>query len=523
MLNWSDLKNLQVVKKTKDIVFQWWKVDILILERDTLENYMAGEKEVNFSFQNPLLQSLFEKEPARSAFFERIQFIQKQKITSGVLEKWHGTGLNLFIVPIQIQSWTAGFVVAGGFLYSDENPQNKVEQWRKLRVLEKEIAQSKEWLPQVPLSDKMHFMDLMEMVAQEITAVQQEFMEKTHKDSTVDTPHSVSYGGMVGQSNIMRHLYNLLDKIKHSHNTILIQGENGTGKELIAKSIHQNSPRKNQAFIAQNCSALNDNLLESELFGHVKGSFTGAYKDKKGLFEMADKGSFFLDEVGDTSPAMQVKLLRVLQEGVFFPVGSTEYKKVDVRIITATNKDLKKMVEEASFREDLYYRLNVINIQVPALRERVDDIPLLAEFFINRFSPQQPKIFTRKALEKLKQYPWPGNVRELQNEAERLAVFTGNSAYIKEEFLSEKIRTKDGQTPFVSVLSGGGGGKTMKRAIAQLERQMIAQSLRQESWNKTKVAKKLGISRAALVSKVKEYRLEKRIFRNPTLLKKSHG
>ena len=523
MLNWNDLKNLHVVKKTRDIIFQWWKVDVLIMERDVLENYMSGEKEVAISFQNPLLQSLFEKDQARSAFFERISFVQKQKISSGVLEKWHGTGLNLFIVPVQIQAYTAGFVVAGGFVYADESTQNIAEHWRKLGVLEKDIVQNKGLIPQVPVRDKMHFMDLIEMVAKEITSVQQEFMEKTHKENEGDTPHSVSYGGMVGQSSIMRHLYNLLDKIKHSHNTILIQGENGTGKELIAKSIHQNSPRKNQPFIAQNCSALNDNLLESELFGHVKGAFTGAYKDKKGLFEMADKGSFFLDEVGDTSPAMQVKLLRVLQEGVFFPVGSTESKKVDVRIITATNRDLKKMVEEGSFREDLYYRLNVINIQVPALRERVDDIPLLAEFFINRFSPQQPKIFTRKALEKLKQYPWPGNVRELQNEAERLAVFTGNDAYIKEEFLSEKIRTKEGQAPIVSVLGGGGGGKAMKKAIAQLERQMIAQCLRQESWNKTKVAKKLGISRAALVSKVKDYKLEKRIFRNPMPLKKSHG
>ena len=516
MLNWNDLKNLHVVKKTKSLIFQWWKVDILILARDALENYMSGEKEVSFSFQNPLLQSLFEKEPARSAFFDRINFVQKQKLSSGVLEKWHGTGLNLFIVPIQVQSYTAGFVVAGGFVYSDENKPNILAKWRKLNVLEKDISQNKDFFPQVPVRDKMHFMDLIEMVAQEITSVQQEFIEKTHKENEINTDHSVSYGGMVGQSNIMRHLYNLLDKIKHSHNTILIQGENGTGKELIAKSIHQNSLRKNQAFVAQNCSALNDNLLESELFGHVKGSFTGAYKDKKGLFEIADKGSFFLDEVGDTSPAMQVKLLRVLQEGVFFPVGSTEPKKVDVRIITATNKDLKKMVEEGSFREDLYYRLNVINIQVPALRERVDDIPLLAEFFINRFSPQQPKIFTRKALEKLKQYPWPGNVRELQNETERLAVFTGNDAYIKEEFLSDKIKNKEGPAGFVSVLGGGGGGgKAMKKAIAQLERQMIAQCLRQESWNKTKVAKKLGISRAALVSKVKDYKLEKRLFKTP--------
>ena len=524
MLNWNDLKNLHVVKKTRDMIFKWWKIDVLIVERESLENHLSVEKRepfnFPFSFQNPLIQALFEQEPIRSSFFEKLNFVQKQKISSGVLEKWPATGLNLFIVPVQIQSYTAGFVVAMGFKYLDESKEHIPELWSQAGFSAKQITQNRELIPWIPVQDKTHFMDLLEMVRDEIVSVQQEFMEKTHKTSDLSDPHSVSYGGMVGQSSIMHHLYNLLDKIKHSHNTILIQGENGTGKELIAKSIHQNSLRKNQPFIAQNCSALNDNLLESELFGHIKGSFTGAYKDKKGLFEMADQGSFFLDEVGDTSPAMQVKLLRVLQEGSFFPVGGTEPKKVDVRIIAATNRDLKKMVEGGQFREDLYYRLNVINIQVPPLRERVEDIPLLAEFFINRFS-SQPKIFTRKAQEKLKQYPWPGNVRELQNEAERLAVFTGNDAYIKEEFLSEKIRNKDGQAGFVSL---GGGGKAMKKAIAQLERQMIAQCLKQESWNKTKVAKKLGISRAALVSKVKDYKLEKRVFRGaPVLLKKSHG
>ena len=183
-------------------------------------------------------------------------------------------------------------------------------------------------------------------MATEIASVQKEFTEKNQQISDMLKSHNLSYGGMVGKSKAMQQLYNLLDKIRHSQNTILIQGENGTGKELIAKSIHQNSLRKNKAFIIQNCSALNDNLLESELFGHVKGSFTGAYKDKKGLFELADNGSFFLDEVGDTSPAMQVKLLRVIQEGTFFPVGGTEPKKVDVRIIAATNKKLKKLVEE---------------------------------------------------------------------------------------------------------------------------------------------------------------------------------
>jgi len=242
---------------------------------------------------------------------------------------------------------------------------------------------------------------------------------------------------MIGKSKPMQSLYALLDKIKFADSTVMIQGENGTGKELIAKSIHYNSQRKDKNFVIQNCSAFNDNLLESELFGHVKGSFTGALKDKKGLFEIADKGTFFLDEIGDTSPQMQVKLLRVIQEGTFTPVGSTEMRKVDVRIIAATNKNLREMVEQGTFREDLYYRLNVINIRVPPLRERKEDIPVLVEAFLakNAETSNKPKKqLMGRAVEKLYDYPWPGNVRELQNEIERLCVLTGDDAKIDTKF-----------------------------------------------------------------------------------------
>ena len=523
MINWNDLQNLHIVRQTKNIIYRWWKVDVLIVDEKNLLDYSSNKE--NFTFQNPLIRELFQKEALRDSFFKTLLFIHKQTNPDGFFEKWPNTGLHLFISPIQSYSHITGFVVAIGFLMgtnSEEVQQKKEtmqELWLNLGFSHEWHAQNQEYIPKIPSQNKEHFIDLMKMTAKEIADVQNEFMENKQKISELPKSHNLSYGNMVGKSQVMRQLYNLLDKIKHSHNIILIHGENGTGKELIAKSIHLNSPRKNQPFIIQNCSALNDNLLESELFGHVKGSFTGAYKDKKGLFELADTGTFFLDEVGDTSPSMQVKLLRVIQEGTFFPVGGTESKTVDVRIITATNKNLKKMVEEGTFREDLYYRLNVIDIQVPPLRERAEDIALLAEFFINKFS-QQPKVFTKKALEKLNQYHWPGNVRELQNEAERLAIFTGNDVYIKEEFLSDKIRNKDNDSQFVSLLNTNNSGKAMKKAIAQLERQMIAQCLKQEGWNKTKVAKKLGISRAALVSKVKDYKLERRTLKSHIPLQK---
>jgi transcriptional regulator with PAS, ATPase and Fis domain len=315
---------------------------------------------------------------------------------------------------------------------------------------------------------------------------------------------------MIGKSKPMQSLYALLDKIKGADSTVLVQGENGTGKELIAKSIHYNSHRKDKPFIIQNCSAFNDNLLESELFGHMKGSFTGALKDKKGLFEMADKGTFFLDEIGDTSPQMQVKLLRVLQEGTFMPVGATESRKVDVRIVAATNRNLREMVEQGTFREDLYYRLNVINIRVPPLRERKEDIPFLVDFFLNKIHEQTPgtpkRQITKRALEKLYDYAFPGNVRELQNEIERLCVLSGDESKLMAELLSPKI-LEAGEKNKVqgSRLQG-----KLKDALEDLEREMIREGLRRTGWNKSKLAKELGISRAGLIMKVEKYGLDKR-------------
>jgi transcriptional regulator with PAS, ATPase and Fis domain len=307
----------------------------------------------------------------------------------------------------------------------------------------------------------------------------------------------------------MQGVYSLLDKIKSADSTVLIQGENGTGKELIAKSIHFNSHRKEKAFVIQNCSAFVDNLLESELFGHTKGSFTGAIKDKKGLFDIADKGTFFLDEIGDTTPQMQVKLLRVLQEGTFLPVGATESKKVDVRVIAATNRNLREMVEQGTFREDLYYRLNVINIRVPNLKERKEDIPLLVEYFLQKSFEVKggtKKILNRRALEKFYDYPWPGNVRELQNEIERLVVLSGDEVKLSEELLSPKISELSEK----SKVQGARLQGKLKDALEELERDMIREGLRRTGWNKSKLAKELGISRAGLIMKVEKYGLDKR-------------
>ena len=248
--------------------------------------------------------------------------------------------------------------------------------------------------------------------------------------------------GLIASSSAMRQLFLLLEKVIAVTTTILIQGETGTGKELVAKVIHYNGPLKDRPFIAENCGALSENLLESELFGHVKGAFTGAISDKKGLFEMADGGTVLLDEIGEMPPAMQVKLLRVLQDGRFKPVGASHFIKVNVRIIACTNRNLEEEVANGNFREDLYYRVNVFPITIPPLRDRAEDIPLLAAHFLKEFAhkfKRPVRRLTATALELLSNYSWPGNVRELQNEMERALTLAGSKKEISEEYLSKKI------------------------------------------------------------------------------------
>lgn len=328
---------------------------------------------------------------------------------------------------------------------------------------------------------------------------------------------------IIGASPPMLALFRMLERIRNSDATILVLGENGTGKELVAKSIHQQSRRGTRQFVATNCSAFNDNLLESELFGHRRGAFTGAVIDKPGLFEVANCGTFFMDEVGDMSPALQVKLLRVLQEGVFMPVGGTEPKHVDVRIIAATNRDLATMVRQGTFREDLYYRLHVVTVRVPPLRERREDIPVLIQYFLGKLGKRdkREKLLTPRAEERLALHEWPGNVRELENEMERLWVLSGDDRVIDEDLLSSAIgRRKVVSTAPASDALGttsplpasesslGAKAPSLPDAVESLERRMIVEELGRARGNKTKAADALGISRRNLIRKVQAYGLE---------------
>jgi transcriptional regulator with PAS, ATPase and Fis domain len=311
---------------------------------------------------------------------------------------------------------------------------------------------------------------------------------------------------IIGKSDEMHKIFSLVDKVADTESTILVYGESGTGKELIARAIHMGSSRSSGPFVSINCGALPESLLESELFGHVKGSFTGAIKDKEGLFKVAQGGTFFLDEIGETSPTIQVKLLRVLQEREVIPVGGTNPVKVDVRLVAATNADLEKAIRQERFRADLYYRLNVIPIHLPPLRKRRDDVPLLVNHFLDKYNEGRPaerqKGMSRAAMEVLVGYDWPGNVRELENVIER-AVILEETAEITVEALPDKIRHREaGEAQHLIV-------DRAEVTLEELEREYLIKVLNDTNWQKKKASAILGINASTLYRKIQRYGLEK--------------
>jgi DNA-binding NtrC family response regulator len=310
-------------------------------------------------------------------------------------------------------------------------------------------------------------------------------------------------GQLIAQSSKMKELLATVDKIAASNASVLIEGESGTGKELIARRIHELSPRQQYPFIAVHCAALTETLLSSELFGHEKGSFTGATERKRGRFERAHQGSLFLDEIGEINRDMQVKLLRVLQEGEFERVGGTKTIKVNVRLIAATNKTLLDEVRQQKFREDLYYRINVIYLKVPTLRERKEDIAPLIDVFIRQYATLNAKKvrgISKDALEALVRYDWPGNIRELKNIMERMIVLSSGEMLTMDQIPEDLRSEKDLET------SGHPGIESMTR-ISDAEKEMIRKALIENKGNKSVAAAKLGISRRTLYRKLEEYKL----------------
>jgi DNA-binding NtrC family response regulator len=361
----------------------------------------------------------------------------------------------------------------------------------------------------------------------EILSVIEKALKAKDQGSTLEKPEGKrnTFSNIIGNSQTIRQIFEIVEKIADTDSTILLVGESGTGKELIAKAIHYNSSRRNRSLVAVNCGAIPEELLESELFGHEKGAFTNAVRTRIGRFELAHEGTIFLDEISNMSPKLQVKLLRVLQEYEFERVGGNKGIKIDVRVISATNRDLRKKVAEGTFREDLFYRLNVIPIHIPPLRERMPDIPLLVNHFLNRFNSLKKRNIegiTPAAMECLIRHDWPGNVRELENLMERLVILKGEGMITIEDLpqwtrssvipVRERLSKSD-TTPAslqgrsLSEIEIPSGGVYFNTQVAEFERNLILQALEKSGGVKNRAAQLLHLNRTTLIEKMKRRNL----------------
>jgi len=518
MINWQEMGNLHVICKLQEILGKWFNVEVIF--SDMNYKIRSHHFDKDYPFKNHFLKVQIAQQFGSERLLQDIESVS-EKLLEGDVNMMeyesvipHVKGLASKVV---VDHECLGFVFAYPYVkdsISAEEISEIVQNICKLGASEEDTKAAVSHLKKMRTTEGDHSRDLIELVAEEVSTFHEEITKREERIHELNSElgDKYRYHSMIGKSKKMQVIYNLLEKISNSESSIFIQGENGTGKELVAKAAHYNSPRKDKVFLAVNCSAFNDNLLDSELFGHMKGAFTGAIKDKKGLFEQANGGTLFLDEIGDTSLSMQVKLLRVLQEGTYLPVGATVPKKCDVRIVCATNKNIKEMMANKEFREDLFYRINVINITLPPLRDRKEDIHILIEHFLQKKcaeSGMAPKRLSKSTLEKIMDYMWPGNVRELENEIERLVVLAGSESIITPDHLSPRII--DSVAPVSA--SGNRGIDTngnLKDALEDLEAIMIREGLKRCNFNKSKLAKELGISRASLIMKVEKYELDKR-------------
>ena len=512
-VRWEEFDKIHVIRKLREIVGKWWKIQLNFTDQKGLLRGVPDGK-----FFNPLNQ-VCTAITSNAKGFEGCRGTARTTTASmtnskGVKVSSCHAGFSTVSVPIRVNGQFVGAVFGDGFVLEESAAQQKIaiKQYME-RAFPEKTHELSEWvanLPALSAKDLDYLTELVNLVVEEIVMTHKTIndQEDTVKELRSQLSNRYGFHNMIGKSAPMQNLYRLLERVAASEATVLVQGENGTGKELIAKALHFNSTRKKTRFIPVNCGAFNENLLESELFGHVKGSFTGAIKDKKGLFEEADGGTLFMDELGETSMAMQVKLLRVLQDGTYTPVGSSQVRKSNVRVVAATNRDLTKMVKDGTFREDLFYRLNVINMTVPPLRDRRDDIKLLSDHFLTAYAKQTNKpvkILGSECMEVIMNYEWPGNVRELENEIERLCVLAGDEKEIAAEFLSPRITSL--------VKSGGSGIKfagSLKGTMEEVEKQMISEGLVKHRYNRSRLAKELGMSRASLISKISKYGLDEK-------------
>jgi DNA-binding NtrC family response regulator len=517
---WQRVFNGQFYKHTRTLLKQVFKRDFGFNDWDAMGITIAEYDRIRGSSELPVWLPFCKLILETSEGHQRCnkcleQIVSRMKSNHQIDISTCHAGLSDICAPLIYRDKYCGYyTMVGGVISHDPNEA----EWGAIAERVKDTgvnleALKKAYFEITPISEEFLkiMLPLMGVIVEEVIKAAVEVEEDKKRISELESALAEKYNfdKIIGKSRAMQEIFSLLRRIIQTDSPVLIEGETGTGKELIASTIHYNGPRKDKSFMAINCGGMTETLLESELFGHIKGSFTGAIRDKKGLFEVTDKGTLFLDEIGDMSPALQVKLLRVLQEGIFLPVGATEPRKADCRIISATNKNLKELVNQGKIREDLYYRINVIKVTLPPLRDRKDDIPLL----INHFLKTSPAATEKKiqgirpeAMKILLNYPWPGNIRELQNVLGR-AISLTSAKYITIDDLPEEVIKKMDQIPQVSLT------KSLEDGTKEFQKKYLSQLLSETQGDIDKAYRLVGTSRATFYNLLKKYHLKPGDFR----------
>lgn len=510
MVDWIRIVESHVIRTFRKISYKWWGIDVQLYD----EHGVVNNRDVCFC--NPLCNLLHSTPNGVKLCNQTYQTnLKKLKKNQEPFFYQCFAGLQGFVVPILVKQRYAGAMIGSGIrVFEIDDPIQKRyrDSLIELGFDSGELDRCYVNPNVINCHEREYLSDFIKFVTEDVIAFYELLQEKevaAKKQSfLLEGIYKEKYKGIIGTSSAMKKVFNTLELIERSESPVVIEGESGTGKELIAAAIHYNSPRKDKTFVIQNCSAFSDTLLNSELFGYEKGSFTGALSEKKGLFEIADKGTLFLDEIGDMNIEIQAKLLRVLENGSFYRVGGTEQKRVNVRIIAATNKGLTELVNNGLFRKDLFYRINTIHITLPPLRERTEDIQSLADYFLDYYAiarNEDRKEIDQKVRGLLSTYQWPGNIRELKNLIERLILLSGTAKTIEIHHIPKEVLGDAYHGLHAHDLVRH---TRLDDAIKSLEKIMVCEALKRAKWNKTHASAELGISRASLNNKIAEFHIQ---------------
>ena len=494
----------------REIAHEWWGLDVHFY--DKLGNHIDDGVPIR-NHLCALIQT--KKKTAKDCLLFRIENLKALNTSNKIIDCKCCGNLRAIAVPIIVKENYVGTMVCCGLQLPISNGllQQSIRKLTRLGFDKMDVVQCYDKINIAKSHNEDDVLKLMKLVALDISAYFKNLLaEKKIKNEQMllmDWKRNGKYKSIIGKSTPMQKIFCKLELIENSENPVLIEGETGTGKELIAAAVHYNSIFRDKPFIIQNCSAFSDEILSSELFGHEKGSFTGAITEKKGLFEIADGGTLFLDEIGDISMKIQGKLLRVLENGTFYRVGGTEEKRVDVRLVTATNKDLTILVKEGLFRKDLLYRINSLRLTMAPLRERKEDIVPLFYSFIEHYTKTKnivKKDISPDLIKLLAGYDWPGNVRELKNVVESLFTMSGDGKSIESEHLPSEIL----EVSFLEQsIRKHRRSNRLRDVLNNIDKELTEKVLLKAKWNKTVAARELGISRASLNNRIEKFNIQK--------------